>query len=195
VVYDDVQYTRRDWRNRNIIKTPDGPQWLTIPVEDSNRDVLIKDVLIKNNGWQERHLESLEKNYKNAPYFNEIMDIMKESFSEEKTSLCKLNMKITQKILDYIGIKSKILYSSEIGFSELHKTDRLVAICKSVGATEYLSGDAAKDYLEKDKFKDMRILWHRYNEKVYPQLWGDFLSRVSIIDTLMNCGMKTGDII
>lgn len=198
VVYDDVQYTKNDWRNRNLIKTPDGTQWLTVPVDDNNRmskHILIKDVKIIQNGWQERHLRSLEMNYKNGPYFDIIYDLIKQSFSENHELLITLNMSIIQKILDYLGIRCRIYYSSQIGFNELSPTDRLVAICKHLEATEYLSGDAAKDYLEVEKFGDIRVLWHRYRERVYPQLWSGFISRISIIDLLMNCGIKGYEII
>lgn len=194
VVYDDVQYTKNDWRNRNYIKTPDGTQWLTIPIEHKHHmNSLIKDVDNPDNGWQERHLKSIEQNYKNAPYFGEIYDIIKESVYEK--NLVKLNMKIIDKILNYLGMKCKVCYSSEIGYTDCEPTERLVQICKHFNATEYLTGESAKDYLEVDKFGGIRVLWHRYKEKVYPQLWGDFISRVSIVDLLMNCGMKGYDII
>jgi hypothetical protein len=198
VVYDDVQYTKNDWRNRNLIKSPDGVQWLTIPVDDSNRMskyVLIKDVKIIYNGWPERHLKSLEMNYKASPYFDIIYDLMEQCFNEKQETLLALDMSIITKILDYLGIKCKIYYSSELGFTDFDKTERLVKICTHLGATEYLSGDAAKSYLDVDKFGDIRVLWHRYKEKVYPQLWSAFISRVSMIDLLMNCGIKGYDII
>jgi hypothetical protein len=198
VVYDDVQYTKNDWRNRNLIKTPDGAQWMTIPVDDNKRiakNLLIKDVKIINNGWQARHIKTLEMNYARAPYFGEVMDIMRESFDEDHTMLCPLVMTIIRRINEYLGLRCKIYYSSELGFADLHKTDRVVAICKHLKATEYLSGDAAKDYLELDKFGDIRVLWHRYKEKEYPQLHGQFISRISILDLLMNCGLKGFDLI
>jgi hypothetical protein len=194
VVYDDVQYTKNDWRNRNYIKTPDGVQWLTIPIENKERmHTLIKDVKIINNGWQERHLKAIELNYKDAPYFGEMYDIMKESFYEE--NLVKINQSIITKILDYFGMRCKIYYSSEIGYLDFDPTERLVAICKHFGATEYLTGESAKDYLDSNKFGGIRVLWHRYKEKVYPQLWGEFISRVSIVDLIMNCGTKGFEII
>jgi len=198
VVYDDVQYTKNDWRNRNLIKGPDGVQWLTIPVEDAKRlssGLLIKDAKILNNGWQERHLKALEANYKHAPYFGEVMDIVKECFDEKHELLCDLTVALIKRINDYLGLRCKVMYSSKIGFCELSQTERLAAICKSLNAEEYLSGEAAKDYMELDKMGDIRVLWHRYKEKVYPQLWSGFLSRVSIVDTIMNCGLKTHDII
>jgi len=195
VVYDDVQYTRRDWRNRNIIKTPDGSQWLTIPVNDNDRKMLIKDATMQQNGWQERHLKQIQFNYAASPYVGEVCDILSEAFAEEKENLCRLNMAIIRRIMDYIGMTRKVVYSSEVGCTDASSTERLVALCRKVGATEYLSGEAAKDYLEVDKFGDIRVLWHRYKERVYPQLWGEFLSRVSIIDTLANLGTKAYDLI
>lgn len=198
VIYDDVQYTKNDWRNRNLIKTPDGVQWLTVPVDDKNRigkNLLIKDVKITKNGWEDRHLKGIELNYKNAPYFGEIYDLLEKTFDEKHELLSDLNMSLIMKILDYIGIRCKLMRSSEMGFTELDPTERLVAICKHLGATEYYTGETAKDYLDTAKFGDIRVLWHRYKEKIYPQLWGEFLSRISIVDLIMNCGTKAHDII
>lgn len=195
VFYDDVQYTKNDWRNRNLLKTPDGSQWLTIPVNNKNRKTLIKDIQMPDSGWQDRHLDLIERNYKNAPYFREIRSILYDVFLEARTSLRDLNVRLIEEFNDFIGLRCSAVYSSEIGYSDLRATDRLVAICKHLGATEYLTGDAAKDYLEVEKFGDIRVLWHKYKERVYPQLWGDFQSRVSIIDLLMNCGTKSYDII
>jgi len=199
VFYDDVQYTKNDWRNRNEIKTQDGKQWLTIPVDDSNRmtkHILIKDVKVIQNGWQERHLQALELHYKNAPYFDVIYGMMKEALITEKHELLSgLDISLTMKILDYLGIRRKTYLSSELDVSGNDPTQRVVDICRKLGATEYLSGDAAKDYLELDKFGDIRVLWHRYKERVYPQLHGPYISRVSVIDLLMNCGLKGYEII
>jgi hypothetical protein len=198
VYYDDVQYTKNDWRNRNLIKNPDGAQWLTIPIITDNRisnKLIIRDAIMHQNNWQMRHLEAIEANYKHAPYYGDIREILTEAYEQEKQNLSKLCQTIISRINDYLGLRCKTLLSSEMGFNECAPTERLVQICRSLGATEYLSGDAAKEYLQVDKFGDIRVLWHRYHEQIYPQLWGDFISRVSIIDTLMNCGRKTYDII
>jgi len=198
VFYDDVQYTKNDWRNRNEIKTQDGKQWLTVPVDDSNRmtkHMLIKDAKIIQNGWQERHLQALELHYKNAPYFDVIYSLMKEALGEPHETISTLDIAITNKILDYLGMRKKTYLSSELGVPHIDSTQRVVDICKKLRATEYLSGDAAKDYLQLDKFGDIRVLWHRYRERVYPQLHGPYISRISVIDLLMNCGLKSYEII
>jgi len=195
ILYDDVQYTRRDWRNRNSIKTPDGPQWITIPVEDKGRNSLINEAKIIWNGWPSRQLQTIERFYKNAPYVGVVLHMLEEAFDEGHDTICDLDESLIMKVLDYLGIRCKTVRSSKVGFSDLKKTDRLVAMCQEVGATEYYSGESAKDYLEVEKFGDIRVLWHRYNENVYPQLWGDFVSAVSIIDLIANCGLKGYDII
>lgn len=195
VFYDDVQYTRQDWRNRNIIKTPDGPGWLQIPVEDYPKNANINEIKVRDNGWKIRHVEILRQNYMHAPYYGEVMGIVEDAFSADTKKLSDLDILLTKKMLEYIGISRQIVLSSDVGFAELSRTDRLVAICKKLGGTEYITGEAAKDYLEPEKFGDIRVLWHKYKEKVYPQLWGDFLSRVSILDTLFNLGPKTYDVI
>ena len=198
VFYDDVQYTKNDWRNRNEIKTQDGKQWLTVPVDDSNRmtkHMLINEAKIIQNGWQERHLQAIEMHYKNAPFFDVIYGLMKEALGEQHETISTLDVSITNKILDYLGIRRKTYLSSELDIPHTDPTQRVVDICKKLGATEYLSGDAAKDYLELDKFGDIRVLWHRYREKVYPQLHGPYVSKISVIDLLMNCGTKGYEII
>ena len=195
VVYDDVQYTKNDWRNRNIIKTPDGPHWLTIPVKKHKSDATIKDIVMKENGWEKRHLEAIVQNYSKAPYFDEIYKIIEQCLTSSYDILSYKCMKIVIDVLDYLGIRVKIVYSSDIGYQQYSPSRRLAKICEHFGASEYLTGDAAKSYLEVEKFGNIKVLWHKYHEKVYPQLWGDFISRVSIIDTLFCCGRKTYDII
>lgn len=198
VFYDDVQYTKNDWRNRNLIKTKDGVQWLTIPVDDARRmtnKLLIKDAKVVHNDWPKRHLAMLRDSYKNAPYCEAIVDMLVEAFEAHPDSLADLDMAITRKICEYLGFNCKFLVASTLGHTDLAPTERLVAICQDLGATEYLSGYAAKDYLDTSKFGAIGVMWHRYHEKTYPQLHGEFISRISIVDVLMNCGIKTRDII
>lgn len=192
VLYDDVQYTKNDWRNRNKIKTPTGWQWLIIPVSYEFGE-LIDNVKVLDNGWQKKHLKTLEMNYKKAPHFKEIYKIAKEALVWADDAMeYELNPYLWASIEDiaiYLDFKTDIKRSS-IWFKDIggNPTERLVGICKELEATEYLSGQAAKDYLEVEKFGNIKVTWHEYHPPVYKQLWGNFIPGLSIIDMLFNEG-------
>jgi len=201
VVYDDVQYTIRDWRSRNRIKTPQGVIWLTVPVKSKKaREKLIKDVEIDNSHkWQEKHLKSLESFYKKGKFFDNVMSWIVDTYQKPFKFLIDLDMEIIFKVTQYLGIKSRILFSSEIP-SEGTKDERLLSICKTLNATHYLSGNAAKAYLREEIFEKegIKVEWHNYKHPYYNQLWlkqQGFISHLSIIDLLFNHGPESLDII
>jgi len=197
VVYDDVQYTKNDWRNRNKIKTPDGCMWLTVPVKSEGK-MMIKDVRANDTfKWREKHLKSLQMNYGRTFFFEPIYDFIEKVLHGHIDFLYMINMYLICDICRYLGIKTQIKYSSEIGFKDLNKTDRLVAICKNLGATEYLSPNRSADYLEPEKFETagIKLQWHNYKHPKYKQQWGDFISNLSVIDLLFNYGKKGGELI
>ena len=148
VIFDDVQYTVRDWRSRNRIKTPDGVMWLTVPVKAKGvRDKLIKDVEIDNSqNWKMRHLKSYESFYRKAKYFNEIMTLIRNIYKINYTYLIDLDMDITIGFCEYMSLKSKIIFSSTIDING-KKDERLLAVCQYLNADKYLSGNAAKQYI------------------------------------------------
>jgi hypothetical protein len=198
VFYDDVQYTRHDWRNRNVIKTPVGPLWLTVPVESKGciqNNLLIKDAKICDYRWIKKHLGSMVASYKKAPYFDEVYPLIRECIEKRQKYLVDLNTCLMRLILYYIGIKCTVRTASEFNVKCEDKTGRLIKILHAVGATEYLTGPAAKGYLDESQFTDIGLVWHDYKPKEYPQLWGEYIPNLSIVDTLFNCGPKTRDII
>jgi|Deesub1362A_J573_1020465.scaffolds.fasta_scaffold00522_19 hypothetical protein len=194
VIFNDVQYTVRDWRNRNRIKTPNGVIWLTVPVESRGaREKLIKDVEIDNTQkWQERHLKSLESFYKRAKYFDEVMALIADLFKKTYRFLIDVDMDFIMKVRDYLSIDTKILFSSEIP-SRGKKDEKLLSICKFLNSTCYLSGNTAKNYLRESIFaaEGIKVEWHDYQHPYYNQLWQKeqgFISHLSIIDLLFNHG-------
>lgn len=192
IIYDDMQYTRRDWRNRNQIKTPQGLKWLTVPVEVKGKyHQSIRDTKIAEGNWAAEHLKALILNYSRAPYFEEVMSWLAPLYSNEVSSdISSLNLKFIVAICSYLGIHTKLSSSSDYELID-GKTERLVGLCLQAGASEYVSGPSAKEYIDPSIFSDKNIelTWFDYNGYAeYPQLWGEFQHGVTILDLLMNCG-------
>lgn len=190
ILYDDVQFTKNDWRNRNKIKTPNGVQWLSVPVgQDISR--LIRDVEIKDRRWQAKHWASISHAYKRAPHFEEIASGLQPLYLErEYSNLSVLNRTLIEFVCGQLGICTKISNSLDYE-SVAGQTDRLVSLCEQAGAGEYISGPSARNYLDEGLFAKagIKVTWFEYaGYPEYPQLWGDFEHAVSILDLLFNCG-------
>lgn len=195
IIYDDVQYTKNDWRNRNKIKTPNGLQWLTVPV-GQNISRKIREVKLPDSNWQIKHWKTIEANYSRASHFDEIKEILEPLYCKNKYNLLsQLNRVFIDSISRYLGIRT--LISDSGGYLlKGDRTERLVNICKQAGATEYVSGPAAKAYIDEDLFERQKIQlsWFRYSAyPEYPQLWGDFVHAVSIIDLMFNMGKEAAE--
>lgn len=194
ILYDDMQFTKNDWRNRNKIKTPQGLQWLTIPVgQDINRR--IRDVTLDPR-WQSKHWKTLEANYRRAPHFDEIAEWLKPLYlSVEYSHLSQANRTFIEAICNYLGIKTKISNSWDYSLID-GKTERVVDLCVQAGGGEYISGPAARDYIDERVFdlKKIKLAWFDYSGyREYPQLWGKFEHGVSIVDLLFNSGSSAGN--
>lgn len=190
ILYDDMQFTKNDWRNRNLIKTPSGLQWLSVPVgQDINRR--IRDVQIPDNGWQHKHWKTLYTNYARAKYFHAVAEWLEPIYLEEKNlNLSKLNRRLIEAVCAYLEIKTVLTNSWDYRLAE-GKTERLADLCEQAGGTEYISGPAARDYIDANIFANMGIelRWFNYDGYTeYPQLWGKFEHGVTILDLLFNCG-------
>lgn len=192
IVFDDMQYTRRDWRNRNIIKTPAGPRWLTIPVAvKGNYFQKIKDTEISDPRWARKHWESIVHNYSKARHFGLYREVFENLYlgSQEKL-LSRINYLFLNAICKILGIDTTISWSEDY-ISVEGKTERLVSLCKQAGATTYISGPAARDYLDEALFKDENVGVEYMDYSSYPQytqLSPPFEHRVSIIDLIFNEG-------
>jgi hypothetical protein len=193
VIYDDMQYTKRDWRNRNKIKTPQGLKWLTIPVEVKGKYFQkINETLVSDPNWGESHLKQLEQNYKKAPFFDETMAQLEDYFlKNEEKRLTYINQILIEKINEILEIKTTILRSEDF---ELHedKTQRLVDICVARKATEYLTGPAAKAYMDEEAFRSqgIEVIYADYNYGQYEQLHGAFEHGVTVLDAIFSVGPK-----
>lgn len=194
VLYDDMQFTKNDWRNRNKIKTPNGLEWLSIPVgQNINRQ--IREVTMPNSLWQKKHWRSLEANYRRAPYFDEVASWLEPLYmTNTYTHLSEINYCFIKAICDCLGVKTVITHSWDYPRNQgAGKTERLVELCAEAGAAEYISGPAATGYLDQRAFveRGIKLTWFDYSAyPEYPQLWGGFQHGVSILDLLFNCGCK-----
>jgi len=194
ILYDDLQYTRRDWRNRNRIKTPDGAAWLTIPVKVKGRYYQkIRETEVSDRGWSDRHWKTICLNYARAPWFKDIGSVLHDVYRRcrDETHLSSINFQFLQAISAMLAIKTRITWSMDYDLVE-GRTERLVYLCRQAGASEYLSGPAAKAYLDETLFSDhgIRVCWMDYGGYgQYRQLFcPPFIHEVSIIDLMMNEG-------
>ena len=195
VFYDEVQYTRGDWRNRNLIKTPHGLQWLTVPVRlASGSRIKIRDVVIDGDGWQATHWESIKRNHARAPHASVAFELLEPLYVGAPASrLSDLNRQGIATIAEFLGITTPLVDSTAYPSSAVDPTQRLVDICLQAGATHYVSGPAARAYLRESAFAEqgLTVEWFDYDGyPPYPQLWGGFEPRVSVIDLLFNCGRE-----
>lgn len=194
VLYDDMQYTKRDWRNRNKIQTANGPVWLSIPVEVKGKfSQAIKDTKISSPDWGEKHWQSIIHNYKKSAYFNEYKDIFEPLFRENRRIfLSEINYIFIKTIMDVLGIDTKIHWSSDFQLHE-GRNERLLGICRDLGATCYLSGPAAKDYMDVSIFgnENISVEWADYSGyPEYTQMYKPFEHSVTILDLLFNEGVN-----
>jgi hypothetical protein len=192
VVYDHVQYTKNDWRNRNKIKRENGADWLTIPARFLNLNQKINEVEVATNDWAIKHWKTLSLVYAKAPYFKTYKPIFEELYSTIQTkNLSEINQLFIKAICKILSIDTKILLSTELDLSEPDRVLKLVSICKQLGGTEYLSGPAGKNYIDEKTFNDnnLTIKWLDYSSyQEYNQMHPPFEHGVSIIDLIFNEG-------
>ena len=192
VLYDDTQYTRRDWRNRNRIKTSNGLIWLTVPVQvKGNYFQAIKDTRINDPNWPEKHWSTLGHSYSKAEFFDTYRPILEPLYLEcREKYLSKVNHRFLSAICDILDITTPITWSMDYPPAE-GKSERLLAICEASGANHYLSGPAAKDYLDEELFRQagVEVEWMDYSGyPEYSQLHGPFEHGVTVMDVIFNEG-------
>lgn len=192
VIYDDMQYTKRDWRNRNQIKTEQGLKWLSIPVEVSGKYFQkINETKVSDPNWNKDHLNQLKQHYKKANAYNKVIPWVEELYMNCNFELLThINEYFLKNICTYLGITANILRSEDFELAE-DRTERLVNICSQIGGTDYYSGPAAKAYMNEQMFTDAGIGIHYFDYggyKAYTQLHPPFEHGVSILDIIFNEG-------
>jgi hypothetical protein len=193
VILDEVQYTARDWRNRNRILTPNGLHWLTVPVESTkiSRETLIEEVEVKDNGWATSHLDLIRRNYKKAPYFDPVFEVLEKAYSDcNVNKLTSVNQVLLNNIAKLMNISTKFSNSRSYPHLGGTKGDRILEICEAAGSEFYVSGPAARGYLDENKFKKkgVNVVWFDYKYKSYKKVWGDTDESLSVIDLLFAVG-------
>lgn len=194
IFYDDVQYDKHGWRNRNQIKTVQGKQWLTIPVHSAGvtQGVPIKDVRIDwRQSWPRNHLKALTFSYSKAPCFKQHLPLLEAFYSRHDDFIADFTVETTIAIARELGIiHTQFRRSSEFEGIDGQKTDRLIQILTRVGATHYISGPSAKDYIQAEKFREagITIEFMNYDYPEYPQVHPPYDPHVSVLDLLFMTG-------
>jgi len=191
ILYDEVQYTKNDWRNRNRIQTRQGVQWITISIRHKHLSQLIKDTKITDRKWGKKHWTTIKQNYSKATYFKDYQDIFEALYlnSDEKF-LSEINYKFIVAICNILGITTKIRWSSEFKLVD-GQTEKLLGICKDCNADIYLSGPAAKSYFDEAlaQKENIKVEWMDYSGyPEYRQRFEPFVHGVTILDLIFNEG-------
>ena len=194
VLYDDVQFTSRDWRNRNRIRTSQGLRWVSIPIlVKGRRYQRVRDARVSDPGWAERHWRMISQSYSHAPHFGETSPFLQALYEEcaAETSLSTINRRFLEASARRLGITTPLSWSMEYSLVE-GRSERLVDLCRQLGADEYLTGPAARAYLDESPFDraGIRVRWMDYRGYPdYSQVHGSpCIHEVSVLDLLMNLG-------
>jgi hypothetical protein len=192
IFYDDVQFSVQSWQQRNKIKSMDGNwMWLSVPIVRKFGQN-INEVQVNNtSNWRRKHWSSIYQSYAKAPCFKDYKEEIERIYKKEWEYLSDLSISIIEKLSELLGVNMpKFIRSSELGDIKGEKTGRLLAILEKIGVDEYISGPAAKDYIEIERFrqKGIKLYWYEYQHPVYPQIRGEFIPYLSAIDLLFNTG-------
>jgi hypothetical protein len=195
ILYDTAQFTKNDWRNRNRIKTSGGVIWLSIPVRHKFGQ-LIQDTTISDSTWKKKHWRTLSQAYAKAPHFTTYKAAFEELYDTcgAQDKLSNVNFQFIREVCTILGIRTSITWSRDYRLVE-GRTERLVDLCKQCGASEYISGPAARNYLTPELFAQAGIQltymdYSRYPE--YPQLYPPFDHNVSVLDLIFSTGPEAG---
>ena len=193
IFLDDAQYTKRGWRNRNRIKTPQGPVWLTVPVRVKGRyEQRIDETELAGEEWADKHFESLRHAYGRAPHFDDVAPMVREVYASECTMLSDLNQRFIREICAVLGIGTRLVRSTDYDASGRGDA-RLVSLCQEAGATAYLSGPTAAHRLDESLFTDVGVSVSYMDYDGYPeydQLYPPFVHEVTVLDLLFHTGAQ-----
>ena len=199
IFYDDVQYDKNGWRNRNRIKSTTGePHWLTVPVRVHSLAQRLIDTEIDNRQpWARKHLGTIRQSYVRAPHLKRYLPELEELLLAAKWErLCDLDLAVIKLMCRWLGLERATMRSSELNIDG-DRSQRLVNFCKHAGADRYLSGNAAQTYLDVELFArhGIAVEWQDYKHPTYPQQHGEFVPYLSTLDLLLNCGDDSRTII
>jgi hypothetical protein len=199
VLLDDVPFSRGSYTNRAKIKTPQGEQWLTLPVKKSGRlnQLISKAELDEGRDWRRKALGIIQGCYWEAPFFKAYLPQFGEILEGGTGSLAQINAEIIAWMAGILEISTPMVKSSELTGVDGHSTERLVSICKALGADEYLSGFGGQKYQDAEVFhkEGIRLSITDFQHPQYTQLWGEFRTGLSTIDLIFNCGPTSARIL
>lgn len=192
VIYDDVQYDKNSWRNRNRIKTANGIQWLTVPVHMKfERHTLVKDVMIDNTvNWRKKHLLSIKQSYSKAAFFKKYESLLEDAYSRNWDCLVEIDMYFILTLAEGLGIDTtKLVRSSSLNIAG-DRIGKLIKICRHFDADIFYEGASGRNYIDPEIFLNhgINVEFQNYSHPTYNQLYGDFVPYLSILDLLFNCG-------
>lgn len=199
ISFDQVQYQPKDWNNRNRIKTPQGTAiWLSVPVlRKGYLEKTISDIEINNSEpWARKHWRSLSMAYQKAPFYSRYAGFFEDTYHRRWESLVELNIYMLRWFLDTLGIAVPVRSAGEWNLQG-EKSDLVLDMCKQVGARQYIFGALGRDYADVPTFEAAGVtpMFQDYHHPVYPQLHGDFVSHLGVVDLLFNCGDESRDIL
>jgi len=196
--FDDVQYQKKDWNNRNQIKGPNGAFWLTVPVRAKDHFLIkLKDVeIVDQETWRRKHWRSLRLCYGTAPFFARYADFFEETYGTPWRRLSDLNEHLLRFFLREFGISVRYYKMSQLQL-EGSKSDLVLDMCLKLGASAYIFGAQGRNYADAGAFEahGVRVHFQEYVHPVYPQQFGAFVSHLSVVDLLFNCGSASLDIL
>ena len=191
VIFDNVQYTRRAWMNRDKIKTKKGEGWLTVSTQKAPQDTPINRILLAEGSWREDNLNLLRTNYRNSPFFHEIMPSIEELYKFSGTRMMDFNLASIQMLMQFFDIQIETILASSLEPQGKNNT-MIIDIMKKLGYSRYLSGVGARDYFVPELYEQagIEVIWQDFKHPVYPQQYDGFIPYLSSIDLLFNCGIK-----
>jgi hypothetical protein len=197
VFYDTAAYDKNGWRNRNRIKSQSGqPLWLTVPVQ-AHLGSRIMDVQIDSrSAWARKHVQSIAQNYPRTPYIEACLPELEELLARPWRSISDLAIETVFLLCRWLGVEGEFLRASELTLKG-DRSERLLNLCRDLGATHYLSGDSARAYLDVGLFhsNQVEVIWQNFAHPVYTQKNGPFISHLSALDLVLNCGPESADIL
>jgi hypothetical protein len=197
VFLDNVQFKKNEFQNRNKIKTAQGWMWLTVPVLYKYPEHIDEVKINDRTEWRKKHVRTLAINYQKAPYFHEFFPEVEQFYAGNSEFVSEVNRESVLMLLGMLGAHKKTEVASALGHLPEEPSERLAVICESLGADTYLSGAGGRAYLDLEPFnkKGIAVVFQAFKHPVYPQLYGDFIPNLSLLDLLFNCGRDSLNIL
>ena len=193
VLLDTVQFKKNEWQHRNRIKTAGGWQWLSVPVRHRFGQIISEIQINNTQRWQHKHIQSILQNYRRAPFFSEYQPVLEALLLKKWEYLSELNISLIQLLCERLGISTPCYTDSQLGDFTSDPDLRLIEITLSLGGQTYLAGAGGREYMRLNLFQEagIEVVFQDYRHPAYHQLHGDFMSHLSVIDLLFNCGPES----